>query len=100
VDYFFIGEEELLAAFRFAGVDGVAVRDAAGALSAFHEAAAAGCRVLILTEEAEDLLGQEAVDWQLSGRYPLLVSLPGLAGRKAGRKSLVDTIREAIGVHV
>jgi V/A-type H+-transporting ATPase subunit F len=59
-----------------------------------------GCRVLILTEEAADWLDEDLVQWQLSGRYPLIVELPGTLGRQPGRKSLVDSIREAVGVRV
>lgn len=58
------------------------------------------CRVLILTEEVADSLGQELADWQLSGRYPLVVEIPGLMGRVSGRKSLVDAIRDAIGIRI
>jgi V/A-type H+-transporting ATPase subunit F len=56
--------------------------------------------VLILTEEVADWLGDLLTDWQLSDKYPLIVELPGLMGRLPGRKTLVDSIREAIGVHV
>jgi len=36
----------------------------------------------------------------LPSRYPLVVEMPGLMGRQPGRKTLVDSIREAIGVRV
>jgi V/A-type H+-transporting ATPase subunit F len=115
VDYFFIGDPELLIAFRFVGVDGAAVVNADEARSIFlkitrnwNETAGAvlpgedagGCRILILTEEAADWLGDELTQWQLSGRYPLVVEIPGAMGRLEGRKTLVDSIREAIGIHV
>jgi V/A-type H+-transporting ATPase subunit F len=117
VDYFFIGDAELVTAFRFVGIDGVAVPDAAAALAAFRRltegwdetagavlpgvrGGAESCRVLILTEEAADWLGDVLIRWQLSDRYPLVVEIPGILGRLPGRKTLVDSIREAIGVHV
>ena len=113
MDYFFLGDSELVTAFRFVGIDGIAVRGHDDALDAFrkitggYDAAAktdlpgAGlCRVLILTEEVADWLGDTLVQWQLSDRYPLIVEVPGLLGRIPGRKTLVDSIREAIGVHV
>jgi V/A-type H+-transporting ATPase subunit F len=59
-----------------------------------------GCRVLILTEEVADWLGASLTDWQLSGRYPLVVEIPGILGRMPGRKTMVDSIREAVGIHV
>lgn len=119
MDYFFIGEDELATAFRFAGVPGVAVSTADEARAAFRRATrgwveaagaeipgaaaaigAEGCRVLVLTEEVADGLGDDLVEWQMSGRYPLVVELPGLSGRIEGRKTLVDSIRDAIGIRV
>lgn len=115
MEFFFIGESELLTAFRFVGIDGIAVDGRDAALAAFRRVTSGwveeagmplpatvgrGLRVLILTEEVADALGDELAEWQLSGEYPLVVELPGLAGRMPGRKTLVDSIRDAIGVHV
>jgi V/A-type H+-transporting ATPase subunit F len=114
VDYFFIGDPELVTAFRFVGIGGKAALDAAGAEAAFRKITegwdeTAGmvlpsqeplCRVLIITEEVADWLGDILIQWQLSDRYPLVVEIPGTMGRLAGRKTLVDSIREAIGIHV
>jgi len=58
------------------------------------------CRVLILTEETADWLGEDLTEWQMSGRYPLIVEIPGAMGRLPGRKTLVDAIREAVGIRV
>ena len=112
MDFFFIGDSELVTAFRFVGIAGQSVHNPDEARVAFlkitegydefgtilpgHE----GCRVLIITEEAADWLGELLVNWQLSDRYPLIVEVPALMGRIAGRKTLVDSIREAIGIRV
>ena len=122
MDYFFIGDPELVTAFRFTGIDGMVVRDAEEAAIAFKRITEGGtqssaasepdiafpdsllkaqnCRVLIITEEVADWLEKFLVSWQLSGNYPLIVEIPGIAGRLPNRKTLVDSIREAIGVHV
>lgn len=117
MDYFFIGDPELVTAFRFIGIEGTAARNSAEAVAVFRKitegwvAEAGGalpdsvpgadnCRVLIITEEAADWLGELLITWQLSDRYPLVVEIPGITGRLPGRKTLVDSIREAIGVHV
>ena len=115
MDYYVIGDPELITAFRFVGIGGISVADAAGAKAAFLRVtrgvdetagvvlpgqAGEGCRVLIVTEEVADWLGQFLIDWQLSDRYPLVVEIPGILGRLPGRKTLVDSIREAIGIHV
>ena len=109
-----MGDSELVTAFRFAGVEGKPVSGSAEALSAFKkitqnwdETAGAvlpgseyNCRVLIITEEVADWLGDILTGWQLSGQYPLVVEIPGIMGRLPGRKTLVDSISEAIGIHV
>jgi V/A-type H+-transporting ATPase subunit F len=115
VDFFFIGEPELVTAFRFVGVKGAAVVNAEGARIQFRRITegwdettgtalpwgrSGDCRVLILTEEVAEWLDDLVVDWQLSGSYPLIVEIPGMQGRQPGRKTLMDSIREAIGVRV
>ncbi|MDR2185098.1 MAG: ATPase V [Treponema sp.] len=115
MDYFFIGDPELVTAFRFVGIDGAAALNAGDVRAAFSRvtrgwdmtagtalpgAMPESCRVLIITEEAADWLGEDLAQWQLSGRYPLVVEIPGPMGRLESRKTLVDSIREAIGVHV
>jgi len=117
VDYFFLGDPELVTAFRFVGISGSPVQSAVDAQDAFRRmtegydgtagtvlpsitAGAEFCQILIITEEVADWLGDTLIEWQLSNRYPLVVEIPGLMGRLQGRKTLVDSIREAIGVHV
>ena len=113
MDYFFIGDPELVTAFRFVGIQGQAVSGAEEAQAAFekctrgwNETARAflpgskSCRVLIITEETAVWLGENLTNWQLKGSYPLVVEIPGTLGHLPGRKTLVDAIREAIGVHV
>ena len=113
MDYFFMGDSELVTAFRFVGIRGISVPDSNYALEVFHKITegydktagtvlpgAEHCRVLIITEEVADWLGDALIKWQLSDRFPLIVEMPGLLGRLQGRKTLVDSIREAIGIHV
>jgi V/A-type H+-transporting ATPase subunit F len=120
VEYFFLGETELVIAFRFIGIEGMAVNNSGEAIAAFRKItgnnatdifppidtetvtlpSADNCHILLMTEEVAVWLGDLMIDWQLSGRYPLLVEIPGITGKMSGRKTLVDTIREAIGIHV
>ena len=117
MDYYFIGDPELVTAFRFIGIDGTNVRDSSEAVSVFRRITegwveeagvtlpgtanwAGNCQVLILTEEVAGWLAEYLINWQISGRYPLVVEIPGITGRLPGRKTLVDSIREAIGIHV
>jgi V/A-type H+-transporting ATPase subunit F len=113
MDYFFIGEAELVTAFRFVGISGISVQNPGDAVDAFRRITESYdetsgtilpgmelCRVLIITEEVAYWLGDTLVQWQLKDRYPLIVELPGLMGRHSGRKTLVESIREAIGVRI
>ena len=117
MDLFFLGDEELVTAFRLIGIGGSAVKDPDEAVAVFRRITegadfapsvdlpssvsdANNCQILIMTEETADWLGDYVINWQLSGHYPLLVEIPGIAGRLPGRKTLVDAIREAIGIHV
>ncbi|MDR2942501.1 MAG: V-type ATP synthase subunit F [Treponema sp.] len=109
MEFYFIGDEELVTAFRFIGIEGMAVKDANEAVEVFKDitegAEVSGvyeprCQVLILTEETAEWLGDHMINWQISGRYPLIVEIPGISGRHIDRKTLVDLIREAIGIHV
>jgi V/A-type H+-transporting ATPase subunit F len=116
VDFFFIGDPELVTAFRFIGIGGKAVINAEDAKSAFlgitqgmdnrsstglaQTAKVEHYQILILTEEVADWLGDILIQWQLSDQYPLVVEVPGMMGKLPGRKTLVESIREAIGIHV
>ena len=117
MDYFFLGDAELVTAFRFIGIEGAAVGNAGEAVSLFRRIttgwnesadtalpdslpAASNLKVLIISEEAADWLGDLLVNWQMEGRYPLVVEIPGIMGHLPDRKTLVDSIREAIGLHV
>jgi V/A-type H+-transporting ATPase subunit F len=113
LDYFFIGDVELVIAFRFVGIDGKAVQNAIDAKEAFRRMTegwdevtgmsmpgAETCRVLIITEEVADWLGELLVQWQLADKYPLIVEIPGMIERLPGHKTLVESIREAVGVHI
>ena len=88
MDYYFLGEEELVTAFRFIGIQGMAIKNEKEAQEAFRRITEdAHCQVLILTEETSDWLGDLVTDWQLSGHYPLLVEIPGISGKQHDRKT-------------
>jgi vacuolar-type H+-ATPase subunit F/Vma7 len=102
MDFFVLGGSEIVTGFALAGVKGKACTTREEALSAFRELTEGpeGCKVLILDDEASSLIPEELRDWQLSGEYPLIVEIPAFSGTAAGKKSMVDSIREAIGIHI
>lgn len=101
-EIFVLAEEELVIAFRMIGVDGAAVAGADDALATFRRVTGASeeCRMLILSEDIADMLGTELIDWQLSGRYPLVVEIPPLSGSLPDHVQLVDAVRQAIGIKI
>ena len=113
MDYFFLGDPELLTAFHFIGIKGASVLNGYDALRIFRKLTEGydeisgkvifpqePCKVLILTEEVAEWLDEYVINWQLSDRYPLIVEIPGLMGKHAGRKTLAELIREAIGIRI
>lgn len=101
-EIYVVAEEELVIAFRMIGLEGAAVSGREEAAAAFRAAVApgSGCKMLILTEEIADALGEELVAWQLSGNYPLVVEIPPLSGSPEGHRTLVDAVRQAIGIKI
>jgi vacuolar-type H+-ATPase subunit F/Vma7 len=97
-----IGDEEIVTGFRFVGVEGSVAYSRAEALEAFKAVttAAGEVMVLIITEQISAMIAEEVMDWQFNGSYPLIVEIPGIEGHLENRKSLIDSIREAVGVHV
>ena len=105
-----IGERELVLGFRMTGVEGKAVSNKIEALEAFNyvtgqsEKVSLGAserpKVLIITEDVADMLSKEILDWQMKAASPLIVEIPGLNGHVKGRKTLTDSIREAVGISV
>lgn len=108
MEYYVIGEREIVLGFALSGVRGTAVTNRAEALDAFRavtgQVVAPGGetlrpRILILTEDVADMLSSEVDTWQMTGKSPLIVEVPGLGGRQKGRQSLIDSIRGAVGIH-
>lgn len=108
--YYIIGEREIVLAFKLIGVDGTFADTRAEVLDAFNRVTGKGGvvnvpsgeipKVLILTEQAASQIEEEEIAWQKTGKFPLIVEIPGLSGHVEGKKSLSDSIREAIGVQV
>ena len=99
--FYFLGSEELAIGFRFVGVPGTVVSTVAEAREAFQAVTRSGeARVMVITEDISALIPREVMDWQMGGAYPLIVEIPGIAGHREGRTSLIDSIRDAVGLHV
>lgn len=108
--FYIIGSREIVLAFKLIGVEGTVAENRSSVLDAFNRVTGKGGvvnvptselpQVLILTEEAASQIEEEEIQWQKKGKFPLIVEIPGLNGHLEGRKSLSESIREAIGVEV
>ncbi len=99
-EFFFIGAPELVTGFRFAGVGGEVALTRNEVLSAFRSVQEGSVRVVVLSREAADLVREELTAWQQGGRYPLVVEVPPLEGGGLPSPSLLEMIREAVGLPV
>ena len=78
---FCIGDEDTVRGFRLAGVPGEAVSTAGEAAEALARARRwADCGLLIVTEQACALLGQELASLRAAGDRPTVVEIPGPGG--------------------
>lgn len=101
MEFFVLGEEEIIIGFNLVGIQGRVVGSREAALEEFAFAVKLpGLKVLIMTEETANLLEDKVAEWNMAGGFPLLVEIPGLQGRLEGRKTLVQSIREAVGISV
>jgi V/A-type H+-transporting ATPase subunit F len=101
MDFFVLGEDEVVIGFGTVGIQGRVITTRDEALAGFEYAVSLpDLKVLIITEETASLMEEKIMAWNMSGRFPLLVEVPGIQGRMEGKKTLVESIREAVGISV
>lgn len=114
IEIFVLAEEEIVLAFRMIAIEGLSVANKEEACRIFtaitHDKAAPGpkggtfdlsqCKMLIISEDVADMLGNGLTDWQLEGQFPLIVEIPPLSGHVEGHARLVDMVRQAIGIKI
>ena len=101
MSYHIIGDQDTVLGYRFAGVTGDAVETAEEARAAFSRAVGrAEPGILLLTRPVEDMLEEEVKAHRLSAEPPYIAVIPDIWGRGSRRKSLQQTISEAIGIKI
>ncbi len=95
---FVIGDDETVVGFRFAGVEGTVVEDAAAAMAALAKAVEEQVAVLIIPERVAGWVRQEIDRMRFGLELPLVVEVPGQEGPRAQVPSLFRLIREVIGI--
>ena len=101
MDLFIIGETDAVLGFAYAGVPGAVVETAEEARRVFDEVIEADrSRILIITESAAGLIREDVDRVRFEAERPVIVEIPGPEGPAPDRRTLLELIREAIGIRV
>ena len=100
LSYLVIGDEDTVLGFRSAGVPGVVAGSSQDVVEALQFAQEKNVGVIILTEEVAGMAQAELDEIRFEQELPMTVLIPGPGGPLAGRRTLSEIIREAIGVKV
>lgn len=99
--FFVIADTETVLAFRSIGVYGQEVDTAQEARAALEAAARdSAVGVVIITDVIAQAIRAEVNRIRFEQPRPLVVEIPSREGPLPGRPSLVDLIREAVGIRV
>ena len=99
--YHIIGDQDTVLGYRFAGVSGDVVEDAAQAQAAFEAALNdPSVTVLLVTEAVEDMIPELVMRHRMAAKPPYLAVVQDIWGPRGGRKSLQELINEAVGIRL
>jgi V/A-type H+-transporting ATPase subunit F len=98
--YYVIADQDTVLAFGLVGVPGVVVNDAPQALQALRAVRGGTAGIVILTQEVGAMVQEEVDAIRFGETVPMVVEIPGRGGPLAGRRSLSDVIRGAVGIRV
>jgi len=103
MNFFVLGDDDVVLGFRFAGINGKAVYSKEDIEKEFNNVIKGDygdIGVLILTEKTVKEIEDKVNEWQQKALYPLLVEIPDLYGHIEGRVSMLDSIKKAIGISI
>ncbi|MEW6357903.1 MAG: V-type ATP synthase subunit F [Planctomycetota bacterium] len=99
--YFVIGDQDTVLGFRLAGIQGEVVDspdDAGRALDRVLGDQTIG--VVILTERTAEAIRKKVEEVIFEQSSPVIVEIPDRQGPMPGRKTLMELIRQAVGIGV
>lgn len=97
--FYCIGDLDTCAGFALTGVKGIAPESREDAIDAFDDAVRdPSVSIVILTEDIALRIQERITDHRVSGKLPMVVEIPeNLSGEFKGQ-SLMDSIKQAIGI--
>ena len=101
--FFVLGDEDVILGFQFIGIKGKIIENNEDAILEFDNSingSYGNIGVLLITEKVASMIEEKLMNWQLSGNYPLIVEIPDMEGHLTGKKTMLDSIREAIGIQI
>ena len=101
MNFYVIGDKDTLLGFNLVGVSGKAVSTVEEAREEFGRVISEKkARILVITEKTAELIRREVQQQMLQMTFPLVVEIPDRSGPLPGKKSISQTITEAIGVRI
>ena len=99
LQFFCLGDHDTCAGFKLAGVSGVTPESIGSAAGLFTEILQNDdVAILIITEAIAEGIKDSLAAHRMSGRMPMIVEIPeNLSGEFTGR-SLMDSIKQAVGI--
>jgi len=99
--YYVIADSDTVLGFRYIGVRGEEVTNAEQARAALSRAEAdPAVGVVIITDTIAQAIRPEVNRVRFGTPRPLVVEIPGRGGAATGRQTLLEMIREAVGIRI
>lgn len=99
--FFCIGDVDTCSGFALAGVECAVPESADDAVTAFDRVRQdPEIAVLIITEEVASRLQERIIDHRVLGVRPMIVEIPGNLSEDFRGGSLMDSIRQAVGISI
>jgi V/A-type H+-transporting ATPase subunit F len=96
-----LGDEDTVLGFRLAGIRGTVAQPGEGLAEQFRRLVGEEqANVVFITERLAAGIRALVDSYRMRGAFPVVVEIPDAQGPMAGRRSIADLIREAIGFQV
>ena len=101
MQFYVIGDESTVTGFGLAGVEGEVVETVDEAREALAKAfASPDVGIIIVTEKIAAQLRAEMEAYIFGRTFPLIIEIPDRTGPVAGRVSIRQLVRSAVGINV